>query len=103
MKMSWKQGLAGGAAGMALLLAAGGAWAQSRTFNVPAQPISQAITELARQGGVQISAPTAHLSGVRSRPLTGPMDVAAATCRFEGALLRLPSSLRDIDLDRIGT
>ena len=31
------------------------------------------------------------------------MDVAAATCRFEGALLRLPESLADVDLDRIGT
>lgn len=31
------------------------------------------------------------------------MDVAAATCRFEGALLRLPESLQDVDLDRIGT
>jgi fructokinase len=31
------------------------------------------------------------------------MDVAAATCRFEGALLRLPESLADLDLDRIGT
>ncbi|WP_375385911.1 PfkB family carbohydrate kinase [uncultured Microbacterium sp.] len=31
------------------------------------------------------------------------MDVAAATCRFEGALLRLPSSLEGTDLDRIGT
>lgn len=31
------------------------------------------------------------------------MDVAAATCRFEGALLRLPESLSDVDLDRIGT
>jgi fructokinase len=31
------------------------------------------------------------------------MDVAAATVRFEGALLRLPSALGDIDLDRIGT
>ncbi|WP_345800141.1 PfkB family carbohydrate kinase [Microbacterium sp. AZCO] len=31
------------------------------------------------------------------------MDVAAATCRFEGALLRLPSSVEGIDLDRIGT
>jgi len=31
------------------------------------------------------------------------MDVAAATCRFEGALLRLPEALADIDLDRIGT
>lgn len=31
------------------------------------------------------------------------MDVAAATVRFEGALLRLPSGLTGIDLDRIGT
>lgn len=31
------------------------------------------------------------------------MDVAAATCRFEGALLRLPTALADLDLDRIGT
>jgi fructokinase len=31
------------------------------------------------------------------------MDVAAATCRFEGALLRLPSALDDVDLDRLGT
>jgi fructokinase len=31
------------------------------------------------------------------------MDVAAATCRFEGALLRLPEALAEIDMDRIGT
>jgi fructokinase len=31
------------------------------------------------------------------------MDVAAATCRFEGALLRLPDALRGVDIDRIGT
>lgn len=31
------------------------------------------------------------------------MQVAAATCRFEGALLRLPSALGGVDLDRIGT
>lgn len=31
------------------------------------------------------------------------MDVAAATCRFEGALLRLPSALDGLDMDRIGT
>lgn len=31
------------------------------------------------------------------------MDVAAATCRFEGALLRLPSALEDRDIDRLGT
>ena len=31
------------------------------------------------------------------------MDVAAATCRFEGALLRLPSALHGEDLDSLGT
>jgi fructokinase len=35
--------------------------------------------------------------------LAKAMDVAAATCRFEGALLRLPSALEGMDLDRIGT
>ena len=38
-----------------------------------------------------------------SATLENAMDVAAATCRFEGALLRLPESLSDVDLDRIGT
>jgi fructokinase len=31
------------------------------------------------------------------------MDAAAATCRFEGALLRIPTALTGLDLDRIGT
>lgn len=35
--------------------------------------------------------------------LQSAMDVAAATCRFEGALLRTPAALEGLDLDRIGT
>jgi len=35
--------------------------------------------------------------------LQSAMDAAAATCRFEGALLRTPSALEDLDLDHIGT
>ncbi|WP_127473017.1 PfkB family carbohydrate kinase [Microbacterium sulfonylureivorans] len=35
--------------------------------------------------------------------LRAAMDVAAATCRFEGALLRTPAALEALDLDRIGT
>ncbi|MDE0546127.1 PfkB family carbohydrate kinase [Microbacterium sp. C7(2022)] len=31
------------------------------------------------------------------------MDAAAATCRFEGALLRLPTAIHGDDFDRIGT
>jgi fructokinase len=38
-----------------------------------------------------------------SAVLETAMDAAAATCRFEGALLRLPSALDGIDLDAIGT
>lgn len=41
----------------------------------------------------------AEWTGVLARA----MDVAAATCRFEGALLRLPSALDQPDLDRLGT
>lgn len=35
--------------------------------------------------------------------LASAMDVAAATCRFEGALLRTPAALASMDLDRLGT
>lgn len=35
--------------------------------------------------------------------LQNAMDVAAATCRFEGALLRTPSALKGMDLDQLGT
>jgi fructokinase len=31
------------------------------------------------------------------------MQIAAATCRFEGALLRTPAELRGVDLDALGT
>ena len=35
--------------------------------------------------------------------LASAMDIAAATCRFEGALLRTPAALESLDLDRMGT
>ncbi|WP_374315777.1 PfkB family carbohydrate kinase [Microbacterium sp.] len=35
--------------------------------------------------------------------LASAMDLAAATCRFEGALLRTPAALESLDLDRLGT
>ncbi|MET0303654.1 MAG: PfkB family carbohydrate kinase [Microbacteriaceae bacterium] len=38
-----------------------------------------------------------------SAVLERAMDAAAATCRFEGALLRLPSAVQGMDLDRLGT
>ncbi|MBN9478861.1 MAG: TonB-dependent receptor [Bordetella sp.] len=79
--ISFKRCLAAGAAGAVLLLATGAA-AQVRDYNVPALPIGQAVTELARQAGVQISAPTSHLGGVRAPAVNGRMD-------FQDALDRL--------------
>jgi iron complex outermembrane receptor protein len=76
--VSWKRALTAGAAGTVLLLAAASAQAQDHSFNIPAQPISQAIPELARQAGVQISAPTGHLGRVQAPAITGIMDVAEA-------------------------
>lgn len=79
--ISFKRCLVAGAAGAVLLLATGAA-AQVRDYNVPALPIGQAVTELARQAGVQISAPTSHLGGVRAPAVNGRMD-------FQDALDRL--------------
>ena len=76
--VSWKRRLAAGAAGAVLVLAAHGVQAQVRQFDVPAQPLAQAIPELARQAGVTISAPTAHLAGRSGPAVSGFMDVEDA-------------------------
>jgi NAD(P)-dependent dehydrogenase (short-subunit alcohol dehydrogenase family) len=47
--VSWKRLLAASVAGGVLVAAAHGAAAQDRQFNVAAQPLAQAIPELARQ------------------------------------------------------
>lgn len=80
--VSWKYGLSAGVASAVLILAAGTAQAQTRSFNLPAQPISQAIPELARQAGVQISAPTGHLGRVQAPAISGTMDVEDAIAQM---------------------
>jgi len=54
------------------------AFAQSRTFDVPAQPAITSIPELARQAGVQIIAVGSSLDGIRTPAVTGDMDVRQA-------------------------
>lgn len=76
--VSWKRRLAAGAAGAVLVFAAHGALAQVAQFEVPAQPLAQAIPELARQAGVTISAPTGHLAGRSGPTVSGYMDVEDA-------------------------
>ena len=63
---------------MALMAAASQSFAQARSFNVPAQPASDAIPAFARQAGIQIIVPSSTLRGVRTRPLSGSQDTRQA-------------------------
>lgn len=90
--VSWKSWLAAGVAGGVLVVAAHGAAAQVRQFNVAAQPLAQAIPDLARQAGVTISAPTGHLTGRVGPAVSGQMDVEDALSRLlEGTDLYVAS------------
>lgn len=80
--MVWKRRLASGAAFTVLMMAATGAVAQEREFNVASQPISQALTDLAAQAGIQISAPTTHLGAMAAPAIRGSMDVETAIARL---------------------
>ena len=57
---------------------AGSTLAQSRfSFDIPAQPASEAIRALARQSGLQVAALTDDLSGIRTNAVRGvyaPME-----------------------------
>lgn len=90
--VSWKRRLAAGAAGAVMIMAAHGAVAQVKQFDLPAQPLAQAIPELARQAGLTISAPTGHLVGRSGQPVSGYMDVEDALSRLlEGTDLYVAS------------
>lgn len=80
------------------------------TVTRPVSVLPGGIVDTMGAGDATLSAIVASL--VADRPadedawaaaLERAMDVAAATCRFEGALLRLPSALAHEDLDAIGT
>jgi len=54
------------------------AWAQQRTFDIPASDAASALPEYARQAGVQIVAPGEHLAGIRTPAIKGDLDAHAA-------------------------
>lgn len=74
---STRRWLLAGANALALATASQ-AYAQQRTFDIPAQPATRSIPELARQAGIQIVAPAERLRGVNTPPLVGEMDARAA-------------------------
>ncbi len=79
------------------------AFAQSTaTFNLPSQPLPQALPAFARQAGVQILAPTGEIASVRSPPLAGSMDVRRALRRLiAGSGLEIASDQGGVILLRV--
>ncbi|WP_203580229.1 PfkB family carbohydrate kinase [Microbacterium hibisci] len=80
---------------------------------VVTRPISNLPGRIVDTMGAGDAAFAATVAGIVAGPplaaeeweevLRTAMDTAAATCRFEGALLRTPDALGGLDLDRIGT
>jgi iron complex outermembrane receptor protein len=67
------------------------AWAQNATppaagaaiaFSIPAQPLDQALDQLARQAGLQLLAAPGLLQGLQGRPVQASLSVQAATAQL---------------------
>ncbi|AHE55199.1 TonB-dependent receptor domain-containing protein [Sphingomonas sanxanigenens] len=63
---------------VAALFSAAPALAQQRSFDIPAQPITSAISAFGRQSGLQIVAPADGMEAVRSRAVRGRIEARAA-------------------------
>ncbi|WKL57623.1 TonB-dependent receptor [Asticcacaulis sp. ZE23SCel15] len=77
MRHSRKSLLLVGAATLGLVFATG-AYAQAKSFNVPAEDAVKTIPEFARQAGVQIIAPAGRLKGIQTRAVSGNLEPRAA-------------------------
>jgi TonB-dependent receptor len=68
------------------------AFAQTKTFDLPAQPAVNSIPMFARQAGIQIVAPADKLAGINTRALHGELDRHQALARLlEGTPLVVAS------------
>jgi iron complex outermembrane receptor protein len=54
------------------------ALAQTATFDLPAQPLEQALAQFSRQAGLQLAASPELLRGLHGQAVAGPLDVRAA-------------------------
>ena len=82
----------------------------STVVSLPVSPMPGSVVDTMGAGDAALAAAVAALvdsvpanEGEWRAVLQSAMDVAAATCRFEGGLHRHPSSLAAGDFDRIGT
>lgn len=81
-----------GSAAVLSVMMAGQAAAAERSFNIPVQGLSSAITEFARQAGLQVVAPADAGAGLRSAPLQGTFEARVALRRLlQGSNLEVAS------------
>jgi outer membrane receptor protein involved in Fe transport len=76
--------LAASAAGYALTIACPATAAQTKSFDVPAQPAATGISELARQADIQILVSEKVIRGKRTRPVRGTMSIEQALRQLLG-------------------
>lgn len=91
--LSFRNAILASAATAAVMAVAGPAWAQSRSFNIPAQAAISGIPEFARQADLQILAPEGMVRGRRTNQVNGVLPVQAALQQLlAGTGLRVASN-----------
>ncbi len=81
MHFTRKSMLFAGAAVAGLVLATA-ASAQTKSFNLPAEPAVKGIPDFAAQAGIQIVAPASSLKGLQTQAVQGQVDLHAALARL---------------------
>lgn len=91
MTITRKSMLFAGAAAAGLMLATV-AQAQTKTFNLPAEPAVKGIPDFATQAGIQIVAPAGSLKGLQTQAVQGQADLHAALAKLiDGTGLEIAS------------
>jgi len=79
------------------MLLASGAWAQAKTFNVPAADATESFAQFANQAGIRIVTPPISLRGVQTGAVAGDMDVRAALAQLlQGTGLEIASDAGNV-------
>ena len=67
---------------LGLVMFLGNAQAQSRTIDIPAQDLSDALHTLSNQTGIQLLFTAENLKGIRSQAINGSMNADQALARL---------------------
>ncbi len=67
-----------GSVAVVAVMSADAAWAQTKVFNVPAQPAASGVAALARQGDVQMLISAKDAEGRRTNAVVGPYSIQQA-------------------------